>query len=334
MPKMIRSFANIKGCVYEFKSVKVCFFATMILISVKVKQFLVFSIKLMVVVFAFYFIYTQLLHNTKLNWVNFWILIQTKATFGTVFFILTLSFCNRFLEILKWQNLVSVIKPVSIFESTKQVLASLTVGIFTPNGIGEYAGKALFYPKTETKKIIFLNLICNGIQMIITIFFGTLGLFILGFYKSGLFITLFLLSCTILLFTSKKIKGYSIQKLMFHINKIPKKIHQKNIFYGLLRYLIFTHQFYFIFIFFGVNLPYLSMMASKSCIYFLSSSLPSFQFLDFAVKGGVAVYYLGLLGVNEWIVIIVTTLMWFLNVVVPIAIGSFFVLGYKPNTLN
>jgi hypothetical protein len=117
---------------------------------------------------------------------------------------------------------------------------------------------------------------------------------------------------------------------MFHINEIPKKVHRKNIILGLLRYLVFTHQFYFLFLFFDINVSYLSMIASKSCIYFLSSSLPSFQFLDFAVKGSVAVYYLGLLGVNEYIVIIVTTLIWFLNVVVPIAIGSFFVLTYKP----
>lgn len=307
----------------------------MITISSKVKQFLVFSIKLLVVVVAFYFIYSQLTNNTKLDWDKFWVLLQTKATFWSVFVILSLSFFNRFFEILKWQNLISSIKPISVFEATKQVLASLTAGIFTPNGIGEYAGKALFYPKTETKNIVFLNLICNGIQMIITVFFGTLGLFVLGFYKIGGFIIFLLVFLIVLLFTSQKIKfkGYSIEKLVFHVNEIPKKIHRKNLVLGLLRYLTFTHQFYFIFVIFGVNVPYISMIASKSCIYFLSSSLPSFQFLDFAVKGSVAVYYLGLLGVNEWIVIIVTTLMWFLNVVIPIGVGSIFVLGYKPNII-
>ena len=61
-------------------------------------------------------------------------------------------------------------------EATKQVLAALTAGIFTPNGVGEYAGKALFYPKSEAKKVVFLNLICNGIQMILTVIFGIFGL--------------------------------------------------------------------------------------------------------------------------------------------------------------
>ena len=76
------------------------------------------------------------------------------------------------------------------------------------------------------------------------------------------------------------------------------------------------------------------MLASKSCIYFLSSSLPSFQFLDFAVKGSVAVYYLSKLGINEWLVVFVTTLMWFLNVVLPIFIGSFYVLAFKTKKLQ
>ena len=303
----------------------------MISIPNKVKQFLLFSIKLLIVVVAFYFIYRQLANNDKLDWSKLIELSKQKLTFFNVTVILLLSFLNRFFEILKWQNLVLVIKKISVLEATKQVLASLTAGIFTPNGIGEYAGKALYYPKSETKNIVFLNLICNGIQMIITVVFGTIGLFILGDFKIGLFIIGLIIALILIILLSKniKIKGYSIQKLIEEINKIPKKIHQKNMFLGLMRYIIFTHQFYFLFCVFGVDLSYLTMMASKSCIYFLSSSLPSFQFLDFAVKGSVAVYYLSKLGVNEWLVVFVTTLMWFLNVVLPIFIGSFYVLAFR-----
>jgi hypothetical protein len=31
----------------------------------------------------------------------------------------------------------------------------LTAGLFTPNGIGEYAGKAMFFDKSATKKCFF-----------------------------------------------------------------------------------------------------------------------------------------------------------------------------------
>ena len=306
----------------------------MISISSKVKQFLVFSIKLLIVAVAFYFIYSQLAHNDKLNWSKLIELSKQKLNFFNVTIILILSFLNRFFEILKWQNLVSTIKKITVLEATKQVLASLTAGIFTPNGIGEYAGKALYYPKTQTKNIVFLNLICNGIQMIITVVFGTIGLFILGNFKIAGFIIALAMLLFVLLFVSKKIriKGYSIEKLIENINQIPKKVHRKNIFLGLLRYVIFTHQFYFLFVIFGVSVPYITMLASKSCIYFLSSSLPSFQFLDFAVKGSIAVYYLSKFGINEWLIVFVTTSMWFLNVVLPIFIGSFYVLSFKLKT--
>jgi hypothetical protein len=98
---------------------------------------------------------------------------------------------------------------------------------------------------------------------------------------------------------------------------------------GLCRYLVFSHQYYFLFLAFDVDLPYLMLMSAITSVYFLASSLPTFQFLDFAVKGSVAVYFLSLLGVNQWIVVFITTLMWFLNVVLPVVFGSYFVLNFK-----
>ena len=303
----------------------------MISIPYKAKQFLIVVTKLLIVGGAFYFIYNQLVNNDKLDWEKFIILFKKNQSVAGISFILLLSILNRLFEILKWQNLVSYIHKISLPEATKQVLGALTAGLFTPNGIGEYAGKALFFEKSKAKIIIFLNLICNGIQMILSIIFGILGLWFLGFRFwvlgiLGLSILVILFS----IFLKKiNIKGYSIEKLIHKINDIPKGIHQKNIFLAICRYLIFSHQYYFLFLAFDVNLPYLTMMATIAGVYFLASSLPTFQFLDFAVKGSVAVYFFGILGVNEWIVVFISTLMWFLNVVLPVIIGSYYVMNYK-----
>lgn len=309
----------------------------MISIPHKAKQFLVFTIKVLIVTGAFYFIYQQLANNDQLNWQKFIALFQKNQSVGGILFLLSFSFLNRFFEILKWQNLVSFLRKISLSEATAQVLGALTAGIFTPNGLGEYAGKALFFEKSATKKIVFLNLICNGIQMILTIVFGVFGLlyFNANFHiittktvavLFGLLIVVFLI-----VFSLKKIKikGYSVEKLIHKINDIPKSIHQKNILLGLCRYLVFSHQYYFLFLAFDVDLPYLILMSAITSIYFLASSLPTFQFLDFAVKGSVAVYFFGLLGVNKWIVVFISTLMWFLNVVLPVIIGSYYVLNFK-----
>ena len=305
----------------------------MISISHKAKQFLVFTIKLLIVISAFYFVYHQIAENSKLDWRKFQSLVLEKISIFTILFVLFFSVANRYFEILKWQNLVSFIKPISVGEASKQVLGALTTGIFTPNGLGEYAGKALFFKKTQSKKVVFLNLICNGIQMIITVGFGTIGLLVLGYNLWVIGIIAFILGFIFIAYFSKNItiKGYSIQKLFYKINEIPKKIHQKNIFLGVCRYLIFSHQYYILFLVFDVNLPYLTLISSIAAVYFLASSLPSFQFLDFAVKGSVAVFFFGKFGINEWIVIFISMLMWFLNVVLPVIIGSYYVMRFKLN---
>ncbi len=222
------------------------------------------------------------------------------------------------------------------------MLAALTAGLFTPNGVGEYAGKALFFNKSETKKVIFLNLICNGIQMVLTVIFGFFGLlyfnakFNIITPKTVLILFGILVVVFALLFSIKKltIKGYSIEKLIHKINEIPKTIHQRNILLGICRYLVFSHQYYFLFLAFDVNLPYVTLIATIASVYFLASSLPTFQFLDFAVKGSVAIYFFGILGVNEWIVVFISTLMWFLNVVIPVFIGSYYVLNFKTKNIK
>jgi hypothetical protein len=309
----------------------------MIAIPDKAKQFLVFLIKVLIVTGAFYFVYNQLANNDKLNWQKFIVLFQKNRSVGGILFLLLLSFLNRFFEILKWQNLVSSFRKIRLYNATAQVLGALTAGIFTPNGLGEYAGKALFFEKPLAKKIIFLNLVCNGIQMILTVIFGIFGLlyFNANFHIITTQTVAIIFGGTLLLFLAlfflKKItiKGYSIEKLVHKINEIPKPIHQRNIVLGLCRYLVFSHQYYFLFLAFDVNLPYFTLMSAITSIYFLASSLPTFQFLDFAIKGSVAVFFFGLLGVNEWIVVFITTLMWFLNVVLPVIIGSYFVLNFK-----
>ena len=304
----------------------------MLSISHKAKQLLVLLIKLLILGGAFYFIYDQLVQNDKLNWVLFIEKFNKNKSFLGIFFLLLLSVLNRFFEILKWQNLVSYLHKISLFDATKQVLGALTAGLFTPNGIGEYAGKALFYEKSQAKNIVFLNLICNGIQLILSVVFGIFGLLYLGYGKWVLLLLFGILGLLILGFGLKKlkIKGYSITDLILKINEIPKSIHRKNNYLAVCRYLIFSHQYYFLFLAFDVQLPYFTLMATISAVYLLASSLPTFQFLDFAVKGSVALYFFGMLGVNEWIVVFISTLFWFLNIVLPAVIGSYFVLVFKP----
>ena len=303
----------------------------------KAKQFLVAIIKVLIVGGAFYFIYDRLAHNENLDWDRFIRIANRKDINLFVFSLLVLTFLNRFLEIVKWQNLVSYIRPISLGKSAAQVLAAVTVALFTPNGIGEYAAKAMYFKKAEAGEIIFLNLVCNGIQLIIAVLAGIAGLLFFNYSypeisgNLAIAVTAGIIILAIALFSARKItvKGYSLKRLGEKLNEMPKSIHRKNIVLALCRYLTIVHQYYILFLLFNVELPYLLLAGTIAATYFLGSSLPSFQFLDFAVKGSVAVYFFGILGVNEWVVVFIATLIWLLNTVLPVIIGSYFVFTFK-----
>jgi len=309
----------------------------MFTLSGKAKQFLVLTAKLLIVGGAFYFIYDRIAQNEGLDWSRLTEAVTRKNSAWIVVVIIMLSFFNRFAEILKWQNLISSFKKISLAQATDQVLASLTAGMFTPNGVGEYAAKALYYKKAQAKNIVFLNLICNGAQLIIAVLAGIAGLFFFnlsyGVIPLGLFLLLLsgLIAIIIAVFLSRKIdiKGYSLQKFFRNINEIPKPVNRRNLALAFARYLSIVHQHYFIFLLFDVHLPYPIMLSAITGVYFLGSSLPTFQFLDFAVRGSVAVFFFGLAGVNEWIVVFAATLQWLLNIVIPVALGSFYVFRFR-----
>lgn len=309
-------------------------------LSRKANQFLTVLAKLLIVGGAFYFIYDRLANNNQLDWQQFIAVLRQKQSFWIIAVIVILTFLNRFIEILKWQNLANTIAPTPLGKATEEVLAAVTAALFTPNGLGEYAAKAMYYPKKEAKTVIFLNLICNGIQLILAVLFGVLGLIIFNIVhpvlsaKAVLIVIGVLTAIAFLLFSGRNftIKGYSIKKLIRKINALPKAVHRKNIILATLRYTVLLHQYYFLFLAFDVTLPYPLLLAAIAGTYFLGSSLPTFQFLDFAVKGSVAVFFFGLLGVNEWIVVLTATLIWVLNVVLPVTIGSYYVFRFNRDT--
>jgi hypothetical protein len=303
-------------------------------IPYKAKQFLLVLVKLLIVGFAFYYLYAEL---SKKN-LNDWQLVSTKFTFFSLVGIFFLSILNWFFEILKWQNLVNTFYKISFKEATVQSLGSLTASIFTPNRVGEYGAKMLYFSKSETKKIILLNFIGNSSQMVTTLFFGVVGLLITGLfydyfsYKIALFLFIILLLFSLFIIFGKKIiiYGFSIKKLMQKIKNFPRNSLTTTLQLSVIRFLIFSHQFYFLLLIFGVEITYSLALATIFSMYFLASIVPSIHLMDLAIKGSVAVVLFEKLGINQWTIVSITTLMWLLNLVIPVLIGSLFVMKFKP----
>lgn len=312
-------------------------------VSYKTKQFFLLLIKLSIVFGASYFIYQKLVNNKELEFSVFFNFLIENDVFSTknLIFLLFLTVFNWFFEILKWQNLTSIIQKISFFNSQKQSLASLTASIFTPNRIGEYGVKVMYFRKEKRKKILLLNLLGNITQMSTTLFFGLIGVafFILtydvsvSFYKIGRFIILLILIASFIFIGSKhktlNIKGFSLMEMINFYKSIPFSIHLKTILFSIIRYFIFSFQFFYLLSIIGVDISYFKAMVIISSYYLLSSIIPTLFILDVIVKGSVGIFLFEYVMVNNFTVLSIVTLMWLLNFVLPSIIGSFYVMQYK-----
>jgi len=309
----------------------------------KTKQFFFFLIKLSIVVGAFYFIYNKTIHNEQISF-EYFIDKLEKTIFSstkTILILVLFTFANWFFEILKWKTLTSFIKNTTFYDGFQQSLGSLTASLFTPNRIGEYGAKAIYYKKGNRKKIMLLNLIGNSTQMAVTALFGCFGLiyFITHFevnfeiYRLRKLTYIFAILLATVLTGSlggfKKIRGFYIDKIVDFIKNISLKIHFKNGLFSIVRYLIFSHQFYFLLITFGVDTDYITAMSLISSMYLLASIVPSLAFLDWLIKGSVAIWIFSFIHANELVIFTISLLMWILNFGLAAIIGSYFVLNFN-----
>jgi len=309
----------------------------------KTKQLLLLLLKLSVVVAAFYFIYTKLTRNKNLQFSQFIAILNENESFSirNIAFLVVLSFFNWFFEIIKWKNLVSSIKPISLINATEQSLGGLTASLITPNRIGEYGAKAMYYTKPFRTKIVLLNLIGNLTQMAITTGLGSIGLlFFINRYSIKInystvlqYSVVALLIGLLLLFITKqnhfKIKGFSFRSVIVFLKSISATTHIKNVLFSLIRYTLFSFQFYYLLIIFGVNISYFEAMIVITSMYLLASIIPAISILDFVIKGSIAVFLFSFLNINELTILTTTTLMWLFNFVLPSSVGSYFVIKFK-----
>ncbi|NAS32215.1 hypothetical protein GTQ40_14615 [Flavobacteriaceae bacterium R38] len=311
-------------------------------IPYKSKQFLTLLIKLSIVFGACYFIYNRL---HQLNIGTFWEALQLNQilSFKNSCILLGLSALNWFFEVLKWKVITSPVKEISLKMSLEQSLGSLTASLFTPNRIGEYGAKPIYFEKKDRKKIVLITLINNMGQMLVTLFFGLLGIsffiksFQLTIIYSRLYILIGLLTfiSAIIIFILKqkriKIGGVSLQRIKTFLKTIPRKVITINIALAFLRYLIFSHQFYFLISLFNPQISYLEIMMGITTIYLISSVVPMLFIFDVILKSSIAVWVFGYLNINEFAVITTITLMWMLNFMIPGILGSYFVLNFSFN---
>jgi len=276
----------------------------------------------------------------------------TDARIINFLLVFVLMFVNWSLEALKWKLSVNNVQPISFFRALKAIFSGVSFSITTPNRMGEYFGRMLYMDDGKRLKIISLTVLGSLSQLIVTILFGLSGLLILqvdidklnlpswlqwvknigivGGAIGFVFLTVFYFRIGWLVRWIDKIPA--IKKYIWLINELEKAdttLLMRLLSISMLRYLVFTTQYFLLFRFFGVDISWWQGFWAIAIVFFIMAIIPSIELFEVVGKTFVTQEIFAIFTVNSLAIGFVTTTIWFINLVVPAAIGSLLILGIK-----
>jgi hypothetical protein len=249
--------------------------------------------------------------------------------YSFVLLILLMSLTNWFFEIKKWQKLVKNVQTIDFQEAFKQSLTAFSLSLLTPNRIGEFGAKAVFFKKTIRKKILWLSIAGAWAQLSMSLFFGVLAL-VYVLMKNIPFHALDFVSST-KIWSAGIVIIIIVFILSFYRKKInvSRQIRKDAITYSFIRFLIFSLQFVLLLRFFQVSNSYAILFSGVFLIYFFTALIPVLSLFDWAVKGSVAIWVFNGLQIQNQAIIQVVGIMWLLNFFIPFVLGWWLIIKYK-----
>jgi hypothetical protein len=260
---------------------------------------------------------------------------------------------NWAFEAWKWQRLATKVEKISFREAYQGVLAGLALANFTPMMLGDYAGKILMLKTQKRTASIGAILLGNGLQLYVSLLFGAISYlyficiaqpkpFLLHISIVVLLIILLLIGVWIAMNLQKLNFSNSDNKFLRYISQyliVLKEYTLSEIgdvfLIAISRYIIFTIQFLMVLQLFQIDLPIVVLLAGIGIIFLTKTVGAAFNFLgDLSMRAITSIYYFGYFGVKLSLVTTATFTIWFINVLVPVIIGSLFILTLRFSTKN
>ena len=262
-----------------------------------------------------------------------------------------LMFLNWSIEAAKWKLSLKYVQPVSFFTSLKAIFSGVSFSVTTPNRMGEYLGRVLYMNEGNRLRVISLTILGSISQLIVTIFFGLIGLLILkpDIIKAGLsgwptwinlvlaggfiglfFLTVFYFRIGWLIRLIDRLPA--LKKYIWLINELEKPdttLLFRLLSLSVIRYIVFTLQYYLLFDFFGMDVTWWQGFWATALVFFIMAITPTIALFEVVQKVYVTKEIFAIFTVNTLGIGFVTTSIWFINLVIPAAIGSLLILGVK-----
>lgn len=252
-----------------------------------------------------------------------------------------LWFANWGIEACKWQTLLTQLQPLSFLASLKSVFIGITTGFFTPNRIGETAGRALLLQDGNRIQGMTLTLVGAVAQNFTSLLFGFSAIMGTVLWElntdklqytalamiMGCFVGFATLYFTLPLWGKRLLHITWLKKITPYVQaalSIPYSTLIKVTLLSMARYLVYGLQFYLLLLFFGVHLEPVEALILIPLHYLAVSFTPSIAFSEVGIRGAFAGFIIGGVGA-----VLASISVWCLNYVFSMMVGSILLLCTK-----
>lgn len=264
--------------------------------------------------------------------------------------VVLLMIVNWSIEALKWKIAVKPIQEVSFLKALKAIMSGVSFSVSTPNRVGEYLGRLLYMDEGNRLKTISITIVASISQLIITILMGLIGFIVMypqietGNLIAGIWLkviiygtlavlvvlTLFYFRLSWLIRLVDRLPGnrrfaYLVQAL----EDFDATLLLRLLSLSLLRFLVFTLQYYLLFRLFDVEVLWWQAFWSVSVSFLVMAVIPTFAIAELGLRGKVALIFIGLFSTNKAGIIFTTTGIWFINLIIPAITGIILILTVK-----
>lgn len=319
----------------------------------KQKYILFFTLKLLVVSLAFWYIYREIFMNKNSEEIKgafrYLFTYPNTLCFSSVFLMM---FLNWGIEALKWKFLLGKIEKPGFIKAFKATISGVTASVFTPNRAGEFLGRIFFIDKADKVQGSLIAVLGSMSQLLVTLICGSIALlFFISAYQPANFMSDIIFAILIFLVMLLNISAvalfFSASAVSLFLNKFPfserlKKYSSVLSFYSprelslvlllsFARYLVFSLQFFILMKIFSVEILFPDACVFIPLVFLAVAAVPTITPADIGVREFFALQFIGITSANATGIVVSTFFLWVINLAIPAIAGGIFILGKKIN---
>ena len=251
-------------------------------------------------------------------------------------------------EALKWRWLMEPVQRLSFVRACQATIAGTSIGLITPNRVGEFAGRVLFLDPEHRVQGSFCTLLGSIAQFVVTLLIGALVLPFTAFIHSGAeqpgfawdvvgWCTLLISGAAVFLYFNPRVFGRMLLAVPWlkryeqHaqvLGSYDRGVLLRVFLLSLARYGVFTLQFVIVLGAIAHVEPF-SALSAVPVVFLITTLVPTMALTELGVRGSVAA---SVIPGDDVAIIVAATMIWIINIVLPALVGALILLGARIRT--